>query len=456
MAIMESPCYISGGRLGDLIHALYVVSRRFAATGQRGRLLIRNKNDSFSRPLEDTYRELLPIVTSQPYIESFEMVPEGDPPTDSAWVDLSDWRSHDPPDLDWFELLNATYHIDNPDNGPWMSHNYKDTRFTDLVVIHRSGTTFRQNPYFPWESIIRHNKCIFVTTSRLTEYETFPFKHAVPCFEVYDLSSLFTVINSARYFVGNQSSPLAIATALGKPCLAELCSTDYKAYLRSPFCNGKLAWFLSPLEHDMARAPIATGGSTLSLPVSIGEGMDKLTILLLKLKSIQDEDKKRHVRTEMESIEPFLREHVARHAFYFQCLIYVNHVLWEMCNAARDSMEVPYAVVQIENDARFRIKNRINRESGSILQEQKSFGCKSVVLTFDDASQDVETKALHLNLYHDTIYLKGPSSEALANKWPSFLRAWTPACDCDRSIDCSDARVPPAFLQLVTARTMSR
>jgi hypothetical protein len=66
------PCvYLMGGRLGDLIHLLYVIYVKYTITGIKGHLYITNDinlgGDSFSN-FENNYNDLYYIINNQQYI----------------------------------------------------------------------------------------------------------------------------------------------------------------------------------------------------------------------------------------------------------------------------------------------------------------------------------------------------------------------------------------------------
>jgi ADP-heptose:LPS heptosyltransferase len=95
---------------------------------------------------------------------------------------------------------------------------------------------------------LRHNKCIFVTCDR-KEYDDFPYKNLVPLDEHNTLQSMTKAIFSCKCFVGNQSSPLALAVAMGKPCLAELFTADAPSYMQMDYCNERCWWYLDRNKH---------------------------------------------------------------------------------------------------------------------------------------------------------------------------------------------------------------
>ena len=58
----------------------------------------------------------------------------------------------------------------------------------------------------------------------------------------------------------------------------------------------------------------------IALPISIGEAFDKLTILEIKYKFIEDEQKKQEVKKEIDAIQPLLQTYTKQTEFYTKYL----------------------------------------------------------------------------------------------------------------------------------------
>ena len=118
--------------------------------------------------------------------------------------------------------------------------------------------------------------------------------------------------------------------------------------------------------------------SLLYLPVSIGEAIDKLTILDIKLNKIKD-DRKNDVQHEYNLLYDKLKEIVIKYNDLYETMKKVNLLIWDMMDILRDGNvnEIEYLKTCKEcidfNDIRFRVKNKINFVSNSSLKEQKSY-----------------------------------------------------------------------------------
>jgi hypothetical protein len=114
----------------------------------------------------------------------------------------------------------------------------------------------------------------------------------------------------------------------------------------------------------------------IRLPVSIGEAIDKLTILDIKCRRIKDPEKKSYCKEEYDILHKEIECYVEKCNVYYEQLYRINDEIWVMQDEIR-SMNVPDGEKCIEilnkNDMRFRIKDTINRLSKSIIREQKGY-----------------------------------------------------------------------------------
>ena len=123
----------------------------------------------------------------------------------------------------------------------------------------------------------------------------------------------------------------------------------------------------------------------LQVPVSVGEVLDKITILQIKLAHISDATKLANIQNELDALLPL----VAGDAFttdQMQALMAqlksVNEALWDIEDDIREkeaakSFDAEFIrlarAVYITNDKRAEIKKQINLATGSALVEEKSY-----------------------------------------------------------------------------------
>ena len=114
--------------------------------------------------------------------------------------------------------------------------------------------------------------------------------------------------------------------------------------------------------------------------VSIGEVVDKITILEIKLENIKDEEKRKNVLTEYNTLNPLICE-LSIDKFK-EDLRHINSKLWVIEDKIRekeknkefdDEFVILARAVYYTNDIRAKIKRDINVKFESDLIEEKSY-----------------------------------------------------------------------------------
>jgi hypothetical protein len=116
----------------------------------------------------------------------------------------------------------------------------------------------------------------------------------------------------------------------------------------------------------------------LSLPVSLGEAIDKLTILDIKCDKIQD-NRKKNVQNEYNILFEKLKDFIEKYNELYNSMKKINIIIWKQMDDLRDNATFDENYMKLckecidSNDIRFRIKNKINLISNSFLKEEKSY-----------------------------------------------------------------------------------
>ncbi len=122
----------------------------------------------------------------------------------------------------------------------------------------------------------------------------------------------------------------------------------------------------------------------INTPISLGELVDKISILIIKQKNITDETKLDHVKKELDFLQKTLMNYVKQEEInnYLENLININSKLWNVEDDIRecerkklfDQTFIDLARrVYFTNDERAKVKNDINKTFGSELVEVKSY-----------------------------------------------------------------------------------
>lgn len=225
--------FLLGGRIGDLIHALWVAKN----TPGKHDLFITDRrelhSDGFALPLQQTYDELLPILQKQDWFNSLTIFEDKHGYEEGK--NLSMWRRY-AYSASWTQLLANTFNL-TPNGDAWVKVD-KHPVWAGNIIIHSSTNELRKGHH--WDAVLSmyHGRCIFIGNE--DEYKL--FNRQIPFYKPVDLMEFFTIINSCKFFIGNQSAPLAIAHSLGAPRLAMLNEIDKIHYVGEEKWHNNFYW----------------------------------------------------------------------------------------------------------------------------------------------------------------------------------------------------------------------
>ena len=123
----------------------------------------------------------------------------------------------------------------------------------------------------------------------------------------------------------------------------------------------------------------------ISVPISVGELFDKISILEIKKIKIKDKTKLQDIKFELNALKQILtkkRLHKKNNKEQYTKLFNINKRLWNIEDKKRSyekSKKFDKAFIELArkvyllNDKRAKIKNKINHISGSMIREVKSY-----------------------------------------------------------------------------------
>lgn len=120
----------------------------------------------------------------------------------------------------------------------------------------------------------------------------------------------------------------------------------------------------------------------MKIEVSIGEIVDKLSILQIKTSLIKDEEKLKNVKTEYDYLYDIVFNEMKIEQSDFFDMVSINQKLWKIEDDIRDKERdktfddefIQLArSVYFTNDKRAEVKKKINLKYGSIFVEEKSY-----------------------------------------------------------------------------------
>jgi len=209
--------YISGGLLGDFIHQLSVVYEKSMMTGRKARLYISETvGDKFRLGIEYTYKDIFPVISKLPYIESFELY-KGQ----QVDINLSSWRDDSNLYSKSWQQIFSIYGV-RWGSHPWIYNCTIKPEFENIIFMSTSSTRF--NSEINWKEFIDNHPypVVFLDNQNTTNYNHFTSTTGIniPCYVAVDFSDLVNCIYSCKKFIGTLSMPLAVADAMKKDRIA--------------------------------------------------------------------------------------------------------------------------------------------------------------------------------------------------------------------------------------------
>jgi hypothetical protein len=223
---MEKNSVLISGKLGDLFHSLYIPYYLYRTTGKRSILYITDEIEPFERGMDPTMSELVPILSQQPFFYDLRKW-QGEP---IQWNTTLFRKSPLLYRTGWTNIMhNLYFHGRRVIPGAWIETMPDDEEHG--LVISRIPKTPMKEQLAQWyfEKIKHFNGAVFLGNDR--EYQEFPLKdycHHMPSSTIEKNSR---IISSSRLFIGNQSSPLALAWALGVNRSVELLPDPHPDYI---------------------------------------------------------------------------------------------------------------------------------------------------------------------------------------------------------------------------------
>ncbi len=152
---------------------------------------------------------------------------------------------------------------------------------------------------------------------------------------------------------------------------------------------------------------------SIKLEVSLGEALDKLSILEIKYDKINDE-RKNNVKIEYEYLKSELLNYIEKFKYFYRILKKVNLEIWELQDDLRlgNVSETDFYIICDEilnlNDSRYLVKKKLNELCSSKLKEQKGYNLRNlnIVLNINDELLNYLNGAIrYFSFYYDNIYI---------------------------------------------------
>lgn len=246
----------SSGDLGDIVASLPLVEE--TPNGPHSYFFV---DRACTKPLTSRAHLIKGLIERQPYIK--EVLCTEDTPD----YDLAEFRGFHRADISLMEAqrqyVNSRYktNIQTRGDKPWI-YNITPKPEADIVL---ARSPRYHNHLFPWFKILEHYrasnaKILFmgpVEEHRAFTMQFGPVEHKA----TKDLLEVAELIAGASLFIGNQSSPLAVAEGLKAPRIAEVCLGVCDVIFR----DDKAQW----VAHGAVELPSIAGSGALKIDAVI-------------------------------------------------------------------------------------------------------------------------------------------------------------------------------------------
>jgi len=198
----------------------------------------------------------------------------------------------------------------------------------------------------------------------------------------------------------------------------------------------------------------------MKVEVSVGEAIDKLSILELKRVKITDEHKRIEIQKEIHELAE-CQSYKTKFELYYAMLMYVNEKIWDLTDVIKgmtmDNVAFAYISHQIFelNQKRFRIKNWFNLRTSSTIKEQKSYasnGC-TLIVENEDIFFNKLPEIHYLAIEYDVITIQSPILPLIQDflKIPTILYEEKPF----PTIHLSEFSIPTESREVFCAKPIS-
>jgi len=174
------------------------------------------------------------------------------------------------------------------------------------------------------------------------------------------------------------------------------------------------------------------------IEVSIGELVDKISILELKQKFIKNPQKREESSKEFKSLLKY-SNYITDQLFFYNLLYYVNEQIWFLTNDVKtfekdfkflNTLQImEYSKITndifVFNQKRYRLKKIFDMIYSSNKREQKSYSecCCNIVINDEETILDKIAEINYLLLEYDYVLFDSPCIQKINNifKWPNII-----------------------------------
>jgi hypothetical protein len=185
------------------------------------------------------------------------------------------------------------------------------------------------------------------------------------------------------------------------------------------------------------------------IEISIGEALDRLSILELKMEKINDRKKIEEIQKDISTLCE-AQKYKLEGPYYYKLLFYVNKEIWNLTDTIKQLdytdtkfAKISYTIFEL-NQSRFRVKNIINKIYNSNINEQKSYNLTEIHFNINDSSlldpRTLLKQLSYISLQYDILKISCSEAvkEHIIKNVPRFNYVFEEPSDKLQSIDDLD------------------
>lgn len=232
-----------GAKMGDFMHCMYAPYHLWKTKHIKSNIFISEIGDIFDNGFRKTFEELIPILSQQEYISSFQAwkgqhVDYYTPLfRTSKYIYKKCWKE---------SICSMFFNDEKPLHGGWMTFNEPEKFEKTLVINRRNKSAFSPIIKNSYElEIAKFSKVIFIGGEK--QFKEFECNNLCEHYCPRTLTDWFSIISKGSFFLGNQSGPAAIACALDVPRRVELLPTLDAVHYFNESLYSKNISFINPM-----------------------------------------------------------------------------------------------------------------------------------------------------------------------------------------------------------------
>lgn len=208
--------YNIGPKLGDFINGLMIPRYLYEKTGKKAIIYISNEGCTFTNPIKQTFEELRPLILKQDFVKDFRIHRK-------EKCDYNLYTFRQSPNIfkkSWVEIYFNMFlpNEEIPIDYQWL---YLPITMNNNILLNRSARPVSPSTREKYEELVDKYKIKFIC-SDISQFNQFFLSQKTELLHKPNLYNMCEEIAACELFIGNQSAPLAIASAFGKNRIIEL------------------------------------------------------------------------------------------------------------------------------------------------------------------------------------------------------------------------------------------